>query len=758
MQPDASNWRCKITEQLNYERGVSEMKNFPIIFGVHNHQPIGNFDHVIKKLTEISYRPFLKAMLNAEWFKFHFHSSGILLDWWLRHSPDIIEYLKELVSRGQVELIAGGYYEPILAALLPSHRREQISLHLGKIEGLFGVRPLGLWLTERVWASEIVEDIVSCGIEYLFVDDRHFLVSGFDKDDLYGYYITESSGVPLRLFPIDENLRYHIPFSAPEKIKRYLTDISQRGRVAIYFDDGEKFGAWPGTDAWVYERGWLNAFLDAARDWLNDGLFTAHARDIVQSVKANGLSYLPNASYEEMEEWSLPASKALLLKGLTGGETLTQKENISIYRPFIRGGHWKGFFIKYSESNWLHKRNLFTSINAMNASSSKVKQLIFSSQCNDAYWHGVFGGLYLPHLRCALWDNLLSAELMLKRDAQKIRQNIKPVSLDVKDIDFDGIDEVIISGKTFFAAIHLRGGQLREYSNLLLPNNYLNVLTRRFESYHEDLKRVISEGKDNSDADAPHYNDGCKGHNDNNNDNANEDDGISSIHALKKDVSPELLDALIYDWYERHSLIDHFFDPSATPYDFKRCDFREWGDFVDQPFDIVDYFITEDTANILLKREGGIYEPFMEKKPLGLEKSLTFFADGGLQAKYYIKNLSSHTIRCNFGVEWNLYPQFLKTGDGGVFIEDKPVNHNELWDALNAASLSIDEGNGNKLIISFDNPMIIWGFPVETVSQSEEGYEKTLQGISFMAFRWIELLPKGGISLCLRLKPSNPAP
>ena len=32
--------------------------------------------------------------------------------------------------------------------------------------------------------------------------------------------------------------------------------------VAIFADDGEKFGVWPGTRRWVFDEGWLDSFLD----------------------------------------------------------------------------------------------------------------------------------------------------------------------------------------------------------------------------------------------------------------------------------------------------------------------------------------------------------------------------------------------------------------------------------------------------------------------------------------------------------------
>ena len=47
------------------------------------------------------------------------------------------------------------------------------------------------------------------------------------------------------------------------------------------------------------------------------------------------------------------------------------------------------------------------------------------AQCNDAYWHGVFGGIYAPHLRTELWRELIVAETLLDeigpRRADRVR-------------------------------------------------------------------------------------------------------------------------------------------------------------------------------------------------------------------------------------------------------------------------------------------------------------------------------------------------
>src|SRR5258708_14198771 len=88
---------------------------------------------------------------------------------------------------------------------------------------------------------------------------------------------------------------------------------------------------------------------------------------------------------------------------------------------FLRGGSWGGFLRKYSESNLLHKKMLRVSARIAAAPARRdgskssdqllqARDLLLRAQCNDAYWHGIFGGIYAPHLRTDPWRNLIRAE------------------------------------------------------------------------------------------------------------------------------------------------------------------------------------------------------------------------------------------------------------------------------------------------------------------------------------------------------------
>jgi alpha-amylase len=107
-----------------------------------------------------------------------------------------------------------------------------------------------------------------------------------------------------------------------------------------------------------------------------------------------------------------------------------------------------------------------------------ARRAIGRAQCNDAYWHGVFGGLYLPHLRAAIWRNLATAEGDLRRNEE--------LAVERLDLDADGAEEIWIHSGTFSALVSpRRGGAIEEYTVFELGVNYADVLTRRREAYHD---------------------------------------------------------------------------------------------------------------------------------------------------------------------------------------------------------------------------------------------------------------------------------
>ena len=153
-------------------------------------------------------------------------------------------------------MVGGGFYEPILAVIPPDDQREQIEWLSAYIEQHFGRRPLGAWLAERIWEPQLPSVLANAQVSYSLVDDFHFLAAGFEPSELFGAYQAEDRGKCVRLFAGQKILRYLVPFGKVEEVIQYLRDAAAThpGGVAVFGDDMEKFGVWPGTFEHCYER------------------------------------------------------------------------------------------------------------------------------------------------------------------------------------------------------------------------------------------------------------------------------------------------------------------------------------------------------------------------------------------------------------------------------------------------------------------------------------------------------------------------
>jgi alpha-amylase/alpha-mannosidase (GH57 family) len=445
------------------------------VFGLHLHQPVGNFDVVFESHVEDVYLPFLERCDERDLLPLALHVSGPLLEWLDGRGHRLLDVIARLVERGVVEPLLAGFYEPVLPVLTREDRLQQIGWMREWLADRFGADATALWLTERVWEPGLVCDLVDAGVGQVLVDDRHFLVAGHERSQLHRPWRTEAEGRSLSVLPIDERLRYLVPFRSPHEIGGYLRRLASAGHaMAVLADDGEKFGGWPGTAEWVWEKGWLDAFLDEMERLREEGIVRLDTpTGVCRDVPSAGLAYLPSASYREMEIWSLPPRAAETLERVSheheGDERATH---------VLRGGHWRNFLTRYDESNRMHKKaQILSELCRRAGDPAEARRAVGRAQCNDPYWHGVFGGLYLRHLRNAIWENLAEAEGILRAG--------EGLGVDRGDFDGDGHEEIWVHSRAFSALVEPHaGGRLVELTDFASRVNLADVLTRRRESYH----------------------------------------------------------------------------------------------------------------------------------------------------------------------------------------------------------------------------------------------------------------------------------
>ncbi len=163
-------------------------------FGVHNHQPVGQFDAVFRDATARAYHPFLERLAARPEVRCTLHWTGSLLTWLRDEAPATFDLLGAVAARGQVELLTGGFYEPILAVLPDRDKLGQIERLTEFLKTHFGVRPRGLWLAERVWEPHLPKALREAGVDYVLLDDWHFALAGLDPETLQGWYTTDEQG------------------------------------------------------------------------------------------------------------------------------------------------------------------------------------------------------------------------------------------------------------------------------------------------------------------------------------------------------------------------------------------------------------------------------------------------------------------------------------------------------------------------------------------------------------------------------------
>lgn len=687
-----------LTKILRKKSGVPKkdmhVKRVNLLFTVHNHQPVGNYDHVFKEATERCYLPFIEVLEKHPGVRISLHYSGPLWEWFTGKAPEIFPKLQGLLDRGQIELLTGGFYEPVLHAIPYRDALGQIDMAKRFVGEKFKYNSKGIWLAERVWDPALPRLLSEAGIIYTFIDDHHFTCCGLKAEELSGYYVTEREGYPLYLFPISKRLRYLIPFHQVEETIDCLQGIAGvDGEAGItYGDDGEKFGMWPGTYVWVYEKGWLEDFFSALEendDWIN--MLTCS--EYIDTHAPSARVYLPSSSYEEMTEWA--------------------------------GGMWENFMLKYPEANNMHKKMLYVSGLVDEAEARKeeaafgtspAQRELYKGQCNCAYWHGIFGGLYLADLRHAVYEHLINAEDIASKKLFGTDEWIKSQSI---DFDKDGYDEVLISNGKINACFDVDyGGALFELDYKPKLFNLADTISRKEEAYHHQLKEAnIPEQK--------------------------EEEHVS-IHEMRKVKGAGLGSELFYDWHRRYSFLDHFLKEGTTLEDFRRCQYGEAGDFVNQPYEISGIDSEDRGISLRLKRKGSIYAAENRQE---IEIKKNFFIprdDAVIRVNYEIVNNDRQEINLWFGIEFNLAFPYGDNPEKYRFScerDGSPWRDRGHFECLSGAGEMVDvktlqmmDEHGRFVItFGFEHPAMVWRFPLETVSRSEEGFEKSCQGLVILA-------------------------
>jgi 4-alpha-glucanotransferase len=679
------------------------VSKFQLVLLLHAHQPVGNFEDVIERAYRDAYLPFLEVLTQHPTIHVGLHYSGPLLEWAERAHPEYFDKLRSLVKRGQVEIVGGGFYEPVLIAIPERDQHEQLTRLADYIEKHFGKRPSGAWLTERVWEPQLPSSLAQAGVQYTLVDDNHFLGAGFDEQQLYGYYTAENMGHVVKLLPGLKTLRYTIPFRPPEDTIVFLrrSAASLPGAFAAMGDDLEKLGSWPETHKHCYEDGWLRNFFTAVED-CSDWLETATPSMAIAARPAQGRADLPTASYTEMMEWSLPTRARIRYHDL-----VKEFESRPEMLPFLRGGTWRNFFSKYSEANLLHAKMLHVSDKVHGSKPTHDKRdalavedavtSLLRGECNDPYWHGVFGGLYMPHLRTAAWRALAHAEALADTRGHKQPEYSTANRL---DFDADGNEEIYLTSDRYTALIHPSDGATLSALDFRRTNvPLINSLMRRPEAYHEAVRSA----------------------------KASSPEKFGSIHEQVRTKEDGLEKWLNYDRWRRNCFRVLLFSTERCFEDYAPLRLDEDGTLAGGRYRVANAsdrrieLVSEESCNWSLTKTFS-FSPTKE----GFE----------VACDLTVKKTGAGDATVQIGLE--VVVNFLAPAATDRYFDVNGQRFPLRWSAKTSANplRVVDEWQKTGVSLEAAGAREFWLAPIETVSESEGGFERIYQGSQIAAI-WL---------------------
>ena len=317
---------------------------------------------------------------------------------------------------------------------------------------------------------------------YALVDDRHFLVTGFSREQLHAPFWTESDGKRVALFPIDERLRYLIPFRPPEETADYLRELRGAGprasRCWPTTARSSAAGRAPRSGSTGRAGSTASCATIGAAGRRGRGACSARSTRRSARCRAAGSPTCRPRSYREMEGWSLPPDAALRLapararprRGRVAGpgrradprRALAQLPR-QVPRVEPDAQEDAGALARCAASGATRPRRGARSAGR----SATTRTGTASSAGSTCRTCGTPSG--------ATWPR---AEAALRRGEALAWERL--------DLDGDGHEEIWIHSAAFSALVSpARGGAIEEYTVFARGINYANVLTRRREAYHD---------------------------------------------------------------------------------------------------------------------------------------------------------------------------------------------------------------------------------------------------------------------------------
>ncbi|MDX9800573.1 MAG: hypothetical protein RBT69_04465 [Spirochaetia bacterium] len=373
------------------------------------------------------FKPFLRELYNFPEIKAVLHFSGVLLEWFNDKHPEVLMLLEELVKkRKQVELLGGGFYEPLFPMLSAQERSGQLEALTTLLRKNFGKRPRGCWIPGNYWDNSLILPVKNSGMDYVFLDYDCLDAGNSNNQDLYSTFITEESGKLINVFPVHASLASIDEPDVNSFIKLLKTRVNgDNSIISLIFSEKD--------------------IENKSAKWFED-FFTQLQSD---------------------REFKI-TSPALYLKKIQKF-TKIYIQNTEYYKKTFSDC----YYINLVYAKMIHVQTLINQIRGDKYKKKSAVEFLWAGQNFFSYKHNYFSSDQIAEKKKSrekTYNNLIESEILTRQKGVFIPSLFK------SDFDMDGFDEFLYLGEDYNTFVHLEGGAVFELDSLKEKWNYCDIV------------------------------------------------------------------------------------------------------------------------------------------------------------------------------------------------------------------------------------------------------------------------------------------
>lgn len=412
---------------------------------------------ILEKDYQNVYKPLIKFLYNNPQFKFSIACNGIQISYFKKRRNELITILKNMVDSKQVELIGGGYYNPVLPLIFPIDRNSQIDMLSAEIRQIIGKRPRGIGLYADCWDSSLVNNLENSGIEYALLN------SNCISDDKLKFLpiVMSDLGKSVTILPCYDNF-------IPEKDQSPKDFVASIIKAVQKIEKKDKY-------CQLSPKRIVNINLShkQAQELLSAKWFDSFAKFLKENPDTPIVTTIPS-NYNKEVSVKIPGYISHILnKKIIEEDDLTIFEQKGINKKDLSAFD---YIYYYNQSNSLYNRIMYISMLVNQYKNDKMRK----KAAREKLWQGQNGvGLLnndsaFPAMidRQKCFNYLMEAENILREDS-KYKETLSNF-----DYDGDGLNEYVCRMEHYFATISLISGAIHDLQPVKYSGNYGGSLTR----------------------------------------------------------------------------------------------------------------------------------------------------------------------------------------------------------------------------------------------------------------------------------------